>query len=176
MRLALSAAIIALPILLSSPAEARREAAPKFQNIFAGLFQTQKAVTRKAGRHARTVRNRHFANRGHRHVRAARTRHGNVAVRGGDPRPGAWCAWYVRQQKGISVAYGNLAHGLMRWGRPSGPEVGAIAIWRRRHAGIVVGSCPGGVLVRSGNTWGRGVHGGIGTGCYALSTFRGFRA
>lgn len=167
---ALSVAI-ALPLLMASPAEARTQTVAAFPNFFG--FQSQ------AARPHAIKRTRHYrghSRRGHRHVRIARARHGNVAVRGGDPRPGAWCAWYVRQQKGISVAYGNLAHGLMRWGRPSGPEVGAIAIWRRRHAGIIVGSCPGGVLVRSGNTWGRNVSGGVGTGCYALSTFRGFRA
>lgn len=121
-----------------------------------------------------------YKHHSHSYRHAPRARYVRMASRGGDPRPGAWCAWYVRQIKGISVKYGNLAHGLMAWGHPSGPVPGAVAVMNRRHAGIVNGSCTlrggvTGVSMTSGNTWGRGVRNGIGTACYPVAAFKGFR-
>lgn len=93
-----------------------------------------------------------------------------------DARPRAWCGWWVAQQKGVANPRLNLAHNWMSWGHASGPHAGAVGVMKRRHVGIVVGTCPGGVLLKSGNTWGRNVSGGVGTACYALSQFRGFRS
>ena len=104
-----------------------------------------------------------------RRVHRARASHTNA-------RPRAWCGWWVRQQKNISDPKFNIAHNFMQWGRASFPHVGAVGVMKRRHVGIVVGTCSGGVLLKSGNTWGRGVSNGVGTTCYPLSAFKGFRS
>ena len=129
-----------------SPADAR----PRKSDV--GIFQNSDVGVSMSRRLHRT---------GYRHTNA---------------RPRAWCGWFVRQQKGVSDPKFNLAHNWMQWGRASFPHVGAVGVMKRRHVGIVVGTCTGGVLLKSGNTRGRGVSGGVGTACYSLSQFRGFRA
>jgi hypothetical protein len=68
-------------------------------------------------------------------------------------RPRAWCGWWMRTQRGGGPAM-NLAWNWSKWGRASGPQVGAVVVWRH-HVGEIVGRAPNGQwLVRSGNDGG----------------------
>lgn len=86
-----------------------------------------------------------------------------------------WCACWLRHQLGLSDRKYNRAFAFLGYGHATDPHVGAIGVMKRSHVGIVVGHCSGGVLLKSGNTWGRNVVNGVGTACYALSQFKGFR-
>jgi len=49
----------------------------------------------------------------------------------------------------------NLAWNWARWGRPSGPRVGAVVVWPH-HVGMITGqTADGRWIVRSGNDGGR---------------------
>jgi hypothetical protein len=66
------------------------------------------------------------------------------------PRPGAWCGWWMRTQRGGGPEF-NLAWNWSRWGRPSEPRVGAVVVWRH-HVGEITGRTKNGQwIVRSGN-------------------------
>jgi hypothetical protein len=68
-------------------------------------------------------------------------------------RPRAWCGWWMRTQRGGGPEM-NLAWNWSKWGSPSGPQVGAVVVWRH-HVGEIVGRAPNGQwLVRSGNDGG----------------------
>jgi len=70
------------------------------------------------------------------------------------PRPGAWCGWWMRTRRGGGPEY-NLAWTWSRWGKSSGPQVGAVVVWRH-HVGEITGRTKGGQwIVRSGNDGGR---------------------
>ena len=71
------------------------------------------------------------------------------------PRPGRWCGWWMRTQRG-GGAHLNVAWNWRKWGRPaSGPQVGAVVVWRG-HVGEIVGRASNGQwLVRSGNDGGK---------------------
>lgn len=87
----------------------------------------------------------------HRHVRQTYTFRGH-----GDPRPGNWCAWFLRRALGIpKTAFRpgdyNLAAGFAHVGVPAGgPGDGVIVVWRH-HVGIITGRAAGQWVVRSGN-------------------------
>jgi hypothetical protein len=68
-------------------------------------------------------------------------------------RPRAWCGWWMRTQRG-GGAHLNVAWNWSKWGSPSGPQVGAVVVWRH-HVGEIVGRAANGQwLVRSGNDGG----------------------
>jgi hypothetical protein len=68
-------------------------------------------------------------------------------------RPRAWCGWWMRTQRG-GGPHLNLAWNWSKWGRASGPQVGAVVVWRH-HVGEIVGRAANGQwLVRSGNDGG----------------------
>jgi len=74
--------------------------------------------------------------------------------RGLGPRPGAWCGWWMRSQKGGGPEY-NLAWNWSRRGQPTEAKVGAIVVWRH-HVGEITGRAKNGQwIVRSGNDGGR---------------------
>ena len=65
-------------------------------------------------------------------------------------RPARWCGWWMRTQKGGGPEK-NLAWNWARWGRPSGPRVGAVVVWPH-HVGMITGqTADGRWIVRSGN-------------------------
>ena len=65
-------------------------------------------------------------------------------------RPRAWCGWWMRTQLGGGPEY-NLAANWKRYGRPSGPHVGAVVVWPH-HVGMITGrSASGQWIVKSGN-------------------------
>ena len=70
----------------------------------------------------------------------------------GDPRPRAWCGWWVRQQFGVADRSYNLARKWAQIGTPAhGPSPGVIAVWRH-HVGIVTAvPGPGRIVLKSGN-------------------------
>ena len=69
-------------------------------------------------------------------------------------RPAKWCGWWMRTQKGGGPEY-NLARNWSRWGSPTGPQVGAVVVWRH-HVGIITGRAANGQwIVKSGNDSGR---------------------
>ena len=73
---------------------------------------------------------------------------------GAGPRPRAWCGWWMRTQRG-GGPHLNVAWNWSKWGRPSGPQVGAVVVWRH-HVGEIVGRAENGKwLVRSGNDGGK---------------------
>ena len=69
-----------------------------------------------------------------------------------DPRPRAWCGWFMRQQLGVADTRFNLAREWARYGsRAHGPAVGTIVVWPH-HVGKIVGQASRGLwLVMSGN-------------------------
>lgn len=69
-------------------------------------------------------------------------------------RPRQWCGWWMRTQKGGGPEM-NLAWNWSRWGSASGPQVGAVVVWRH-HVGMITGkSSDGRWIVKSGNDGGR---------------------
>lgn len=81
-------------------------------------------------------------------VERASTRRAGVG-----PRPGKWCGWWMRTQKGGGPEF-NVAWNWRKYGSPSGPQVGAVVVWRH-HVGMIVGRAPDGRwLVKSGNDGG----------------------
>ncbi|MFT3732581.1 MAG: hypothetical protein QM780_14375 [Hyphomicrobium sp.] len=65
-------------------------------------------------------------------------------------RPRAWCGWWMRTQLGGGPEY-NLAANWRHYGRPSGPQVGAVVVWPH-HVGMITGrSADGRWIVKSGN-------------------------
>jgi hypothetical protein len=70
------------------------------------------------------------------------------------PRPARWCSWWMRTQKGGGPEL-NLARNWAQWGRPSGPQVGAVVVWSH-HVGMITGRSAGGQwIVKSGNDGGQ---------------------
>lgn len=70
------------------------------------------------------------------------------------PRPGRWCGWWMRTQKGGGSEL-NLARNWKGWGRPTGPRVGAVVVWNH-HVGMITGrTADGNWIVKSGNDGGR---------------------
>lgn len=69
-----------------------------------------------------------------------------------DPRPRAWCGWYMRHLVGTDPGRDfNLARNWAHWGRPAQPAVGVVVVWSH-HVGLIVGRDPNGNwIVRSGN-------------------------
>ena len=77
-----------------------------------------------------------------------------TASRGVGGRPGRWCGWWMRTQKGGGPEY-NLAWNWSRWGSSSSPQVGAVVVWRH-HVGMITGRASNGQwIVKSGNDGGR---------------------
>jgi hypothetical protein len=77
-----------------------------------------------------------------------------TAAAGVGPRPSRWCGWWMRTQKGGGPEL-NLARNWKSWGRPSGPQVGAVVVWSH-HVGMITGRTAGGQwIVKSGNDGGR---------------------
>lgn len=65
-------------------------------------------------------------------------------------KPGKWCGWWMRTQKGGGPAYNRAWH-WRNYGRASGPQIGAVVVWRH-HVGMIVGRAANGRwIVKSGN-------------------------
>jgi hypothetical protein len=76
------------------------------------------------------------------------------SAKGVGGRPSRWCGWWMRTQKGGGPEL-NLARNWAHWGRPSGPQVGAVVVWSH-HVGMITGRTASGQwIVKSGNDGGR---------------------
>jgi hypothetical protein len=81
----------------------------------------------------------------------ARVATGAVSSRPADPRPGAWCGWWLRGQLGIADKRYNLARNWAYIGtNAGGPGIGVIVVWPH-HVGQIVGQTARGWLLQSGN-------------------------
>lgn len=70
-------------------------------------------------------------------------------------KPGRWCGWYMRKKMGVHDPKYNLARNWAKWGSPSGPQIGAVVVWRH-HVGVIVGqNSKGQWLIQSGNDGGK---------------------
>ncbi|MBS0234279.1 MAG: hypothetical protein JSR99_12440 [Proteobacteria bacterium] len=117
----------------------------------------QYSYRRSASRYAyRSGVRRGYAHRGyaysgrvHRQYAQRRVYSGRrYASAGGRPR--AWCGWWMRTQLGGGPEY-NLAANWRHYGRPSGPQVGAVVVWPH-HVGMITGRASNGMwIVKSGN-------------------------
>lgn len=69
-----------------------------------------------------------------------------------DPRPRAWCGFFLRHHLGVSDRAYNLARRWASWGSPArGPAPGVVAVWPH-HVGIVTAvPKPGVIVLLSGN-------------------------
>ena len=111
-----------------------------------------RAKRQRAAQRARGQRVR-YAERRHRHASAEASYPSRSHSGGAGPRPRAWCGWWMRTQRG-GGAHLNVAWNWSKWGRASGPQVGAVVVWRH-HVGEIVGRAANGQwLVRSGNDGG----------------------
>lgn len=95
-------------------------------------------------------------------VQAAAKRRKNITrIITGDPRPRAWCAWWLRRELRIARnAFRPYDYNLARAFRYIGsaatePAEGVIVVWRH-HVGIITGRSAEGWRVKSGNDGGRG--------------------
>lgn len=85
------------------------------------------------------------------HARHHKKHYKQTAYSHSDPRPHAWCGWWLRQHLGVSDRSYNLARNWIRYGSSShGPAVGAIIVWRH-HVGIITGRTSSGWIIKSGN-------------------------
>lgn len=73
------------------------------------------------------------------------------SVRSGDPRPAAWCGWWMRHHLGVDDLRGNVARWWAGFGsRAHGPAIGVLVVWPH-HVGIITGRSESGWIVKSGN-------------------------
>jgi hypothetical protein len=136
------------------------DARPSRENANWNPFVQQTSSVAERGKRAsvpRAKRQRAASReRGQRVRYAARRQHAETSYSGGrgaGARPRAWCGWWMRTQRG-GGPHLNLAWNWSKWGRSSGPQVGAVVVWRH-HVGEIVGRAPNGQwLVRSGNDGG----------------------
>lgn len=80
------------------------------------------------------------------------SKHHSAASLSNGPRPRAWCGWYMALRKGLSDARLNLAANWAKlYGHASGPQPGAVVVWRH-HVGELVSHVKGNNwVVLSGN-------------------------
>ena len=68
-----------------------------------------------------------------------------------DPRPHAWCGYYMRHLLGVVDRNFNLARNWAHFGSPAGgPAIGTIVVWRH-HVGIITARNGQGWVIKSGN-------------------------
>lgn len=69
-----------------------------------------------------------------------------------DPRPGAWCGWWMRRHLGYMDKALNLARNWVRVGSPAyGPAPGVVGVMPHHVFQVVSVVAPGKVLAVSGN-------------------------
>lgn len=148
--LAFAAAIVAF--VGTTSAEARRYEAPVGENWSIGTTHRARLAdhVQLGNRKLRA----HRAQRAERVQLALREQGAPRAQRASGGRPRQWCGWWMRTQRGGGQEM-NLAWNWSRWGSHSGPQVGAVVVWRH-HVGEIVGRGANGQwIVRSGNDGGR---------------------
>ena len=158
--LVLAAGAVIVALSLAAPAEARRSRAGAADR---SDWSEERGMSNR--HHSEQVRNfwdepSDSAPRRGRQARPTRSYEESVvsSSSGGGhsagARPGAWCGWYMRTQRGGGPEL-NLASNWKHWGSSSGPQVGAVVVWPH-HVGEITGRTSDGQwIVRSGNDGGR---------------------
>lgn len=94
------------------------------------------AMAVSASAHPRHHWSRHHAHhRWHHRPIAWRAEHSAHGV-SGDPRPAAWCGWFMRHLLGVADRSFNLARNWAHWGHSSSPGPGVVVVWPH-HVGII---------------------------------------
>ncbi len=89
----------------------------------------------------------HHHHRYHHYVRHYHERYGDDGPHiAGDPRPGAWCGYFLRHLLGVTDRAFNLAREWAHYGHATQPHIGAVVVWPH-HVGKIVG----GEAILSGN-------------------------
>ena len=138
-------------LLPLAPAEARiRDAYQGSYSKYARSAHTKSY----AQHHARKSTTHHVSRKSTGKKSAHRSSDTSHLAKGTGARPSRWCGWWMRTQKGGGPEL-NLARNWARWGRASGPQVGAVVVWSH-HVGMITGrSASGQWIVKSGNDGGR---------------------
>lgn len=142
---ALAVAVAATCVVLAgtSSADARRYKAERAAESDIENDVERTATSRKSKSYRRTA----GYHRSTSYMRSA-------SYEGAGSRPRRWCGWWMRTQRGGGPEY-NLAWNWRNYGSPSGPQVGAVVVWRH-HVGEITGQTASGQwIVRSGNDGGR---------------------
>lgn len=150
MRLKLFSVAAALLVMAAgaSTAEARRYDGGTSASEYSQSVRSSHRTHRRSAHGGRKYRHRSASRRSYRSGR----RHASHQGVGG--RPGKWCGWYMRTRRGGGPEY-NLAWNWRKYGQASGPQVGAVVVWRH-HVGEITGrAADGRWIVRSGNDGGR---------------------
>jgi hypothetical protein len=149
----LFAVAVTLPL---DPAKARTH--PSYEGLYSRYLQktyAQYHAKTCAQHHARKSYAHHASRKSYAHHASRRMAQAAPrAAKGVGPRPSRWCGWWMRTQKGGGPEL-NLARNWAHWGRPSGPQVGALVVWPH-HVGMITGRAADGQwIVKSGNDGGR---------------------
>lgn len=149
MKLFTMAAALLVMAGASTTAEARRYEGLSSSEYSQNASRSHRAYHRSA-RNGRKYRHRQHSRRSYRGHRVASHR----SHRSAGGRPSRWCGWYMRTLRGGGPEY-NVAWNWRKYGRSSGPQVGAVVVWRH-HVGEITGrTADGRWIVRSGNDGGR---------------------
>ena len=87
----------------------------------------------------------------HHHYRMAYSASQEAIGAVSDPRPHAWCGWWLRHELGVADRSYNLARNWVHFGSSAGgPAVGTIVVWYH-HVGLITARATNGWVIRSGN-------------------------
>jgi hypothetical protein len=145
MKLSSMLALAATVIVAATPGA---EARPNDGSMWAHTYEGSVTSARPRAK-ARSARASRATYRAERNDRSYGQRYSGVG-----PRPGKWCGWWMRTQKGGGPQY-NLAWNWRNYGSAGSPQVGAVVVWRH-HVGMITGRAANGQwIVTSGNDGGR---------------------
>jgi uncharacterized protein (TIGR02594 family) len=160
--------VFALAVLFVQPAQAKTHRHHVVHHVRHHVVHHVHAVRHASRRHVVSFSERES-------IGGADTVSAAARYMGGNPTGWrrAWCARFanlVLAQLGYRQSGSNLAIDFLRYGRPSGPIPGSIAVLRH-HVGFVSRAEHGRVLILSGNHRHR-----VGVGWYPASVIVGYRA
>ncbi len=119
------------------------------------LFAITLAKPAQASHHKHHYRHHASHHHHHRYARHNRQHSDDIStmhVVYNDPRPSAWCGFFMRQIMHVADTAYNLAANWQHWGRPaSGPAPGVIGVMPHHVFRVVSVVAPGKVLAISGN-------------------------
>jgi hypothetical protein len=149
-----AAAFVPLDLAEAKP---RQSSEGGYSNSLRKSYAKQHSRKAYAKHHARKSYSRHAGRKTPAHARRKSPAQIQVTASASarlGARPSRWCGWWMRSQKGGGPEL-NLARNWAKWGRPSGPKVGAVVVWSH-HVGIITGRLSNGQwIVKSGNDGGR---------------------
>lgn len=137
--------------LLTMVAGANTAEARRYDGVSASSEYSHRASRSHRSYHRSARSGRKYRHRQH----SRRSYHGRrVASSRANGRPAKWCGWYMRQRRGGGPEFNRAWH-WRNYGSASGPQIGAVVVWRH-HVGEITGRAANGRwIVRSGNDGGR---------------------